>query len=78
MRTRSIDGAPLGRLQLGMNFFLLVIAGNETTRNALSGGVAALCEHPDRFERLRADPSLLPSAIEEMLRNISDHIVLDG
>jgi cytochrome P450 len=66
--TGTVEGARLDRLQLGMNFFLLVIAGNETTRNALSGGVAALCQHPDQLERLRSDPSLLPGAIEEMLR----------
>jgi cholest-4-en-3-one 26-monooxygenase len=64
----DLGGAPLDRLQLGMNFFLLVVAGNETTRNALSGGVLALCEHPDQLERLRDDPSLIPRAIEEMLR----------
>jgi cholest-4-en-3-one 26-monooxygenase len=64
----SFAGLPLSRLQLNMNFFLLLIAGNETTRNALSGGVQALCEHPDQFERLRAEPTLLPQAIEEMLR----------
>jgi cytochrome P450 len=63
-----VEGAPLDRLQLGMNYFLLIIAGNETTRNALSGGVQALCEHPDEFGRLRREPSLLPRAIEEMLR----------
>jgi cholest-4-en-3-one 26-monooxygenase len=59
---------PLERLKLGMNFFLLLIAGNETTRNALSGGVQALCDHPEQLARLRADPALLPQAIEEMLR----------
>jgi cytochrome P450 len=64
----TLDGKPLERLQLGMNFFLLIIAGNETTRNALSGGVQALCEHPDQLKLLRKDPSLLPQAIEEMLR----------
>lgn len=64
----QIDGAPLGRLMLDMNYFLLIIAGNETTRNALSGGVQALCEHPDQLERLRCDPTLLPQALEEMLR----------
>jgi len=63
-----LDGAPLDRLQLGMNFFLLVIAGNETTRNALSGGIKALCERPDQLDRLRSDPSMIPRAIEEMLR----------
>ena len=55
-------------MTLNMNFFLLLIAGNETTRNALSGGFQALCEHPEQFERLRRDPALLPQAIEEMLR----------
>jgi cholest-4-en-3-one 26-monooxygenase len=64
----TIAGLPLGRMKLNMNFFLLLIAGNETTRNALSGGVQALCEHPEQFDRLRLDPSLMPQAIEEMLR----------
>jgi cholest-4-en-3-one 26-monooxygenase len=64
----SLEGKPLNRLQLGMNFFLLLIAGNETTRSALSGGVETLCKHPDQLELLRANPSLLPQAIEEMLR----------
>jgi tartrate dehydratase alpha subunit/fumarate hydratase class I-like protein len=36
-----------------VNFFLLIIAGNETTRNALSGGIQALCEHPEQLDRLR-------------------------
>jgi cholest-4-en-3-one 26-monooxygenase len=64
-------GKPLSRLMIQVNFFLLIIAGNETTRNALSGGIHALCENPDQFERLRRDPSLLPQAIEEMLRWVS-------
>ena len=61
-------GQPLDRVRLGMNFFLLLIAGNETTRNALSGGLLALCDHPDQFDLLREKPDLLPSALEEMLR----------
>lgn len=64
----KIREEPLDRLKLGMNFFLLLIAGNETTRNALSGGVQALCEHPEQMELLRADSSLMPRAIEEILR----------
>lgn len=63
-----LGGKLMNNKELGMNFFLLLIAGNETTRNALSGGVQALCEHPDQLALLRSDPSLLPSAIEEMLR----------
>jgi cytochrome P450 len=64
-------GAPLTRMMTQVNFFLLIIAGNETTRNALSGGIQALCEHPEQFDRLRSDPSLLPEAIEEILRWVS-------
>ena len=64
-------GAPLTRMMTQVNFFLLIIAGNETTRNALSGGIQALCEHPEQFDRLRRAPSLLPQAIEEILRWIS-------
>ena len=64
----EIEDVPLNRLQLGMNFFLLLVAGNETTRNALSGGVQALCDHPEQLALLRRDPELLPQAIEEMLR----------
>ena len=67
----ELQGRPLTRLMIQVNFFLLIIAGNETTRNALSGGIQALCEHPDQFDRLRRDPSLLPQAIEEMLRWVS-------
>jgi cytochrome P450 len=64
-------GKPLTRLMIQVNFFLLIIAGNETTRNALSGGIQALCENPEQFDRLRRDPSLLPQAIEEILRWVS-------
>jgi cytochrome P450 len=49
-------------------FSLLFTAGSETTRNAMAGGLAALLAHPDQLELLRGDLSLLPTAIEEMLR----------
>ena len=64
-------GKPLTRVMTQVNFLLLIIAGNETTRNALSGGIQALCEYPEQLARLRRDPSLLPQAIEEILRWVS-------
>ena len=48
--------------------FLLLFAGHETTVNLIGNGTLALLENPEQMERLRADPSLLPSAVEEMLR----------
>jgi cytochrome P450 family 142 subfamily A polypeptide 1 len=50
---------------------ILLVAGNETTRNAISGGMQLLIEHPDQRRRLRDDPSLLDSAVEEMVRLVS-------
>ncbi|MEU3272828.1 cytochrome P450 [Saccharomonospora sp. NPDC006951] len=66
--TASVDGRALGEAELQMFFFLVVIAGNDTVRSALPGGVLALVEHPLQYRRLLADPALLPLAIEEMLR----------
>ncbi len=52
-----------------VNFFqLLILAGNETTRNSISHGMHAFIEHPDQLDRLAADPSLMDSAVEEVLR----------
>jgi cholest-4-en-3-one 26-monooxygenase len=50
---------------------LLVVAGNETTRNLITGGMALLFENPDEFARIKADPTLLPTAVEEMLRMVT-------
>ena len=47
---------------------MLIIAGNETTRNATTGGLHALISHPDQWERLKRDPSLASTAAEEIVR----------
>ena len=62
------DGDVLSDDELGMFLIQLLVAGNETTRNAISGGLVALAQHPDQLDRLAADASLLPSAVEEVLR----------
>src|SRR5713226_9631313 len=64
----EIDGEQLTQLEIDLFFMLLTVAGNETTRNQISHGLLALLEHPDQFDRLRANRDLLPSAAEEMLR----------
>jgi len=64
----KIDGEPLPAADVIAYGFLLIIAGNETTRNATSGGMLALLEHPEQLQRLRANPALLDSAVEEILR----------
>ncbi|HEY3259959.1 MAG TPA: cytochrome P450 [Pseudonocardiaceae bacterium] len=64
----EVDGDRLSDDDLDRFFQLLVIAGNDTTRNLLSNTLLTLSEHPDQFARLRADLGLLPSALEEVLR----------
>ncbi len=64
----TVDGAPLTDEQLLSYCELFVEAGNETTRNAISGGLLAFCERPEEWQKLRANPALLPSAAEEILR----------
>ncbi|MFQ5966116.1 MAG: cytochrome P450 [Acidimicrobiia bacterium] len=64
----EVEGEPLTDQELNTFFLLLLIAGNETTRHSLSQGVLAFTEYPDQAERLRTDPSLMPTATEEILR----------
>jgi len=67
----DVDGEKLGGLDFNMFFFLLVVAGNETTRNAISGGMHALCEFPAQRERLMRERDLLEPAVDEMVRWVS-------
>jgi cytochrome P450 len=64
----EIDGERLEEFDLLMFCITLLVAGNETTRNLLSHGVVALATHVDELARLEREPSLLPRAVEEMLR----------
>jgi cytochrome P450 len=64
----EVDGARLSDLEFNLFFMLLVNAGGDTTRNLVGGGMLTLLRHPAELARLRADPALLASAVEEMLR----------
>ena len=64
----DVDGASLNDLEVLFNCFLLIIGGQETTRNATSGGILALVENPAERAKLRNDPSMLTVAMEEFLR----------
>ena len=61
------DG-PMSEIEFGGFFVQLVVAGNDTTKTMLSSGLLALLQHPDQLAELRVDPSLIPGALEEILR----------
>ncbi len=67
----EVDGERLTEMEFDAFFLLLAVAGNETTRNLISGGMLALMEHPEERARLLAEPRLVPTAVEEMLRWVS-------
>jgi len=67
----EVDGEQLTEMEFDVFFLLLAVAGNETTRNLISGGMLALIEHPDQRRRLQDDVSLLDTGVEEMLRWIT-------
>lgn len=62
------EGGFLSTLDIMAFARLLLVAGNETTSNLIGNGMVALLRHPSEWERLAADPSLMPNAVEEMLR----------
>ncbi len=68
LATARIEGELLDDAYLMAYCLILIVAGNETTRNALSGGLLAFLDHPDQWQRLRREPVLVLSAVEEILR----------
>lgn len=82
------EGRAMGDAEVMDNCTLLLTAGNETTTSLIANGMHQLLRHPSQFDRLRRDPSLLNSAVEEMLRfdpavhcvtrRVKDSIELDG
>ncbi len=64
----EVDGEKLSEPEFDAFFLLLSVAGNETTRNLIAGAMLALIEHPEQRARLLANPSLVPTGVEEMLR----------
>ena len=64
----DVDGESLTEADFDGFFILLAVAGNETTRNLISHAMLALIEHPEQKQKLIADPSLMPAAVEEFLR----------
>ncbi|HKV53444.1 MAG TPA: cytochrome P450 [Candidatus Binataceae bacterium] len=64
----EVGGVKLTDLEILFNAFLLIIGGQETTRNAISGGTLALVEFPEQRARLAGNPAVMPTAIEEFLR----------
>ncbi|MGW3960525.1 cytochrome P450 [Amycolatopsis sp. NPDC005003] len=67
----ELDGERLADDSITMESLLILIAGDETTRHVISGGMEALFAHPDQYARLRGERGLLPAALEEMLRWVS-------
>jgi cholest-4-en-3-one 26-monooxygenase len=68
LRAAEVDGESLDDSEILVFFGLLVFAGNDTTRNTAASGMRALLEHPEQLQELIADPSLIPGAVEEILR----------
>jgi len=67
----QVNGEPMGLMETLGYFLIVFTAGHDTTKNALVGGLHALAAHPEEFEKLKRNPELIPSAVEEILRFVS-------
>ncbi|VFA88363.1 Cytochrome P450-terp [Gordonia paraffinivorans] len=63
-----VDGEPLSDVDTASYYVIVATAGHDTTKDAISGGLRALVENPDQLDRLRRDPELIGTAVEEMIR----------
>jgi cytochrome P450 len=63
-----VKGEPMGLLETLGYFLITFSAGHDTTKNALAGGLHALVQHPEEFEKLKRNPELVPNAVEEIVR----------
>jgi cytochrome P450 len=64
----QVNGEPMGMMETLGYYLITFTAGHDTTKNALAGGIHALAEHPGEFEKLKRNPELVPSAVEEIVR----------
>lgn len=64
----QIDGQPVGEDERNAYYLIIAAAGHDTTSSAISGGLLALLQNPGEMAKLRADPALLPRAVDEMIR----------
>ncbi|TDD84426.1 cytochrome P450 [Actinomadura rubrisoli] len=64
----TVDGAPLNDFDTASYYVIVATAGHDTTSATIAGGLQALIEHPDQLDRLRAEPGLMPLAVDEMIR----------
>jgi len=67
----TIDGKPINRLEALSYYLLLGLAGHDTTNGTIAGTLLALIQNPDQLARLKAEPELLTTAVDEMLRWVS-------
>ena len=67
----EVAGEPIGVLEAVGYYVIIATAGHDTTSSAISGGFAALLSQPDQLRRLMDDPTLVPTAVEEMFRYVS-------
>lgn len=64
----TIRGEPVPTFELYSLYFLIMVAGHDTTRNSISGGLLALLDHPDQFAKLRENPDLIETGADEIVR----------